>query len=127
MMRIILSPLSLPFPESERQHNLEQELAEIFSQNVLTNNNNRAGSGENERNQQEEEISLAFAPRGVIISSYSAILQSLQLGNKTDILMNKNKLIIDTRQTLETRFHMFMIGTMCGRVKNAETDMCQHE
>ena len=41
--------------------------------------------------------------------------------------MNKNKLIIDTRQTLETRFHMFMIGTMCGRVKNAETDMCQLE
>ena len=41
--------------------------------------------------------------------------------------MNKNKLIIDTRQTLETRFHMFMIVTMCGRVKNAETDMCQHE
>ena len=49
----------------------------------------------------------------------SAILQSLQFGNKTDILMNKNKLIIDTRQTLETRFHMFM----CGHVKNAETDM----
>ena len=41
--------------------------------------------------------------------------------------MNKNKLIIDTRQTLETRFHMFMIVTMCGRVKNADTDMCQHE
>ena len=41
--------------------------------------------------------------------------------------MNKNKLIIDTRQTLETRFHMFMIVTMCGRVKNAETDMCQHQ
>ena len=127
MMRIILSPLSLPFPESERQHNLEQELAEIFSQNVLTNNNNSQSwewRRKNERNQQDEEISLAFAPRGVIISSYSAILQ---LGNKTDILMNKNKLIIDTRQTLETRFHMFMIGTMCGRVKNAETDMCQHE
>ena len=46
-----------------------------------------------------------------------------QFGNKTDILMNKNKLIIDTRQTLETRFQMFM----CGHVKNAETDMCQHE
>ena len=133
MMRIILSPLSLPFPESERQHNLEQELAEIFSQNVLTNNNNSQSwewRRENERNQQEEEISLALAPRGVIISSYSAssvILQSLQFGNKTDILMNKNKLIIDTRQTLETRFHMFMIVTMCGRVKNAETDMCQHD
>ena len=53
----------------------------------------------------------------------SAILQSLQFGSKTDILMNKNKLIIDTRQTLETRFHMFM----CGRVKNSEADMCQHE
>ena len=37
--------------------------------------------------------------------------------------MNKNKLIIDTRQTLETRFHMFM----CGHVKNAEADMCQQE
>ena len=41
--------------------------------------------------------------------------------------MNKNKLIIDIRQTLETRFRMFMLAIMCGHVKNAETDMCQHE